>query len=60
MSYLTEYRDSCLLCFTETWLKDTIDSSSLRVTGISDPVRTDHDALVTGKKAGGGVCIYVN
>lgn len=47
-----EYRDSCLLCFTETRLKDTIDDSLL--------VRTDHDPLVTGKKVGGGVCVYVN
>ncbi len=56
----TEYRDSCLLCFTETWLKDTIDNSLLRVAGFSDPVRTDRDPQVTGKKVGGGVCIHIN
>lgn len=41
-----------MLCFTETWLKDTIDDSL--------PVRTDCDPLVTGKKVSGGVCVYVN
>ncbi len=56
----TEYRDSCLLCFTETLLKDTIDNSLLRVAGFSDPVRTDRDPQVTGKKVGGGVCIHIN
>lgn len=56
----TEYRDSCLLCFTETWLKDTIDNSLLQVVGFSDPVRTDRDPQVTGKKVGGGVCVYIN
>ncbi|KAK0131958.1 hypothetical protein N1851_033250 [Merluccius polli] len=43
--YLSEYRESCLLCFTETWLKDTIDNSTLRL---------DCDTQVPGKKLGGG------
>lgn len=58
--YLSEYRESCLLCFTEIWLKETIDNSSLRITGFSDPIRLDRNALVTGKKLGGGVCVYIN
>lgn len=58
--YLSEYRESCLLCFTETWLKDTTDNSTLRIIGFSDPIRRDRDAQVTGKRMGGGVCVYIN
>lgn len=58
--HLSEYRNSCLLCFSETWLKDSIDGSSLRIPGFCDPIRLDRDAQVTGKKLGGGVCIYIN
>ena len=58
--YLTEYRDSCLLCFSETWLKPTIDNASLRVTGFSEPIRADRDPLLAEKESAGGLCVYVN
>ncbi|XP_077981372.1 uncharacterized protein LOC144436447 [Glandiceps talaboti] len=58
--YLTEYRDSCLLCFSETWLTDNISNNALQVDGFYGPFRTDRDHDVTGKAIGGGVCIYVN
>ena len=58
--YLSEYRESCLPCLTETWLKETIDNSTHRITGFSDPIRLDRDTQVTSKKLGGGVCVYIN
>lgn len=42
-----QYRDSSMLFLTETWQKDTIDNSSIGVTGFSDPVRMDRDPVVT-------------
>ena len=53
--YLTEYRDSCLLCFSETWLTDNISNNALQVDGFYGPFRTDRDHDVTGKAIGGGV-----
>lgn len=50
--YLSKFWESFLLCFTESWLKDTIDNSTLRITGFSDPIRLNHDTQVTGKKLG--------
>lgn len=53
---LSEYRESCLLCFNETWLKETIDNSTQQVTGFSDPIRLDRDSQIMGKKQV-GVCV---
>jgi hypothetical protein len=60
VKYLYEYRDSCLLCFTETWLNDAIDSSTLNIDGFGSPIRLDRDPTTTGKSTGGGVCVYIN
>ena len=58
--FMTEYRDSCLLCFTETWLCNKIGNDSVVLDGFGTPFRTDRDSTVTGKQQGGGVCLYVN
>ena len=58
--YFYEFRDSCLLCLTETWLNDTIDNDIIEIPGFSAPIRLDRDTVATGKSIGGGVCIYVN
>ena len=42
--FLTEFRDACVMCFSETWLDETIPGNR----------------NITGKSTGGGVCIYVN
>lgn len=55
--YLHQYRDSNLLCFTETWFSGIDSDPSL--TGFSI-VRLDRSRKDTGKKRGGGVCICIN
>ena len=58
--YMFEYRDSCLLCFTESWLNKTIDDSTLVLPGFGAPIRLDRRVEDSGKTVGGGVCMYVN
>ena len=58
--FQTEYRDSCLLCFSETWLRDDISDDKLTIDGFGAPFRSDRVEGVTTKQRGGGVCLYVN
>ena len=55
-----EYRNSCILCFTETWWGEETPVENTRLEGLGFPYRLDRDRDITGKKNGGGVCIYVN
>ena len=57
---MTEFRDACVLCFSETWLRDTISDDSMSVDGFGLPIRADRDKIGTGKSQGGMVCLYVN
>ena len=41
VKYLNEYRESSVMCFTETWLGDTIDDQHVSVDGFGVPVRAD-------------------
>ena len=60
VTHLREYRDACLLGFTETWLSASDSDASLDLTGFGAPIRLDRDSEVTHKKQGGGVCLYIN
>ena len=53
------YRDSCLLCFTETWLKDCIPEQHTNFTGFLT-IRSDRDSKACGKRSGGGIALLVN
>ena len=55
---LTEYRDANLLCLSETWLDDTIDSRHLHVDGFGAPVRADRTEA-SGMQKGGGLCFFI-
>lgn len=55
-----EFRNTCLLVFTETCLSDRLSNAELSIDGFVEPVRLDRDPGVTGKSQGGGVCLYVN
>lgn len=55
-----DFRESCILAFTESWLTDYDSATDLEIDGFGSPLRLDRDASVTGKSSGGGVCIYVN
>ena len=56
--YMNEYRDSCLLAFTETWLKESIPDNVIDIPHF-DVVRGDRTEQ-SGKSKGGGVCLYIN
>ncbi|KAK7907136.1 hypothetical protein WMY93_015748 [Mugilogobius chulae] len=52
-----EYRESCLLTVTETWLHPDVPSSLVELNGFA-LVRADR-SYESGKVRGGGVCIYI-
>lgn len=53
-----EYRESSLLCFSETWLHPSIPDSQFEVEGFT-LVRSDRTED-SGKSRGGGVCAFIN
>ena len=60
VKYVNEFRNSCLLCFSETWLCDKITDESMSIDGFGEPFRLDREKTASGKRSGGGVCLYVN
>ena len=59
-NYLQEYRNACIMAFSETWLSSKDTDTDLSISGFGAPVRLDRDAEATGKSQGGGVCVYIN
>ncbi len=55
-----DFRDCCLMAFTETWLTEHDQDSDLLINGFGAPHHLDRNAEVTKKTQGGGVCVYVN
>ena len=55
-----DFRDSCILAFSESWLSERDLAADLEIDGFGTPFRLDRDATVTGKSSGGGVCLYIN
>ena len=53
------YRQCSLLCFTESWLTDSVTTAYIEMDGFT-VIRQDRDPVNSGKKSGGGVCLYVN
>ena len=58
VNYRYEYRDSCMMCFSETWFSPRDSESSTAIEGFTC-VRNDRTSD-SGKSMGGGVCAYVN
>ena len=52
----SDYRNTSLFCFTETWLNEDIEVCLDGFTCI----RFDRDKELTGKSVGGGLCMAVN
>lgn len=50
---------SAVLCFTETWLADSVPDSALHLHGFHLH-RADRDTELSGKEKGGGICFYIN
>ena len=58
--FRSEFKEACVLCFTETWFCENISDDSVAIDGFGSPFHCDRDCDVTGKKRGGGVCMYIN
>lgn len=54
-----DFLHSAALCFTETWLNDTIPDNKLHLQGYQ-LFRADCDEVSTQKSRGGGTCFYIN
>ncbi len=54
-----DFSYSAALCFTETWLNDTIPDIVLHLPNFQ-LIRADRNAESTGKSHGGGTCFYIN
>ena len=53
------YRESSVLCFTETWLREDTPDGNVTVDGFQT-VRADRSHRESGKKKGGGLAILIN
>ena len=53
-----EYRESCIMLFTKTWLHPEIPDCCVDIEGFSH-IRSDRSEL-SGKSKGGGLCLYIN
>ncbi|KAK0156289.1 hypothetical protein N1851_000436 [Merluccius polli] len=56
LQYDSDYRQTSLFCFTESWLSEDID---VHIDGFNI-IRLDRDAVKTRKAIGGGLCLAVN
>lgn len=57
--YNNEYRNSGLICLTETWLNADIPTNTIEIPGY-DVIRQDRCHESTNKTKGGGLCCYIN
>ena len=56
--YLSDYRQSCLICLTESWFTETDPDSAADLEGYT-LLRIDRNQN-SGKSKGGSVCVYIN
>lgn len=52
-----DFKDCCVMAFTETWLTEQDQDNELLIDRFGAPFR---NVDTTGKTQGGGVCLYVN
>ena len=55
-THLNEYRDACMMAFTETWFDHSVSDRGSFVDGFGCPTRLDRDKKATGKEKC-GVCV---
>ena len=58
VKYQHDYKDSCIIGLTETWLQDIDTDSMMSLTGFT-LIRSDRTEA-SHKERGGGVCAYIN
>ena len=59
VKFVSEFRNACLMCFSESWFDDRSTDEMASIDGFM-LVRKDRSKQITGKERGGGVCMYVN
>lgn len=57
--YCNYFRNSGMICLTETWLNPDITNENIAIDGF-DIARLDRSYEHTSKRRGGGICVYVN
>ncbi|KAJ8040523.1 hypothetical protein HOLleu_14838 [Holothuria leucospilota] len=57
--FLSDFRNANIMSFTETWLTNNHFDAPFELDGFK-LIRGDRSLEDTGKKSGGGVCVYVN
>ena len=57
VQYDNEFRQSNLICFTESWLKEEMSDPNLPGYTI---IRADRDINLSQKSIGGGLCVYMD
>ena len=57
--YQKLYRESSIVCLTETWLTENTPDSLISFTGFKT-IRADRDTGASGKQKGGGLLLLVN
>ncbi|KAF7654597.1 hypothetical protein LDENG_00067410 [Lucifuga dentata] len=55
-----DFRETCLLAFTETWLGEVDRDKELYISEFGLLVQMDRSPHITNKTTGGGVCFYIN
>lgn len=58
--HLQEYREACLMSFTETWLTNLDSDTLLQISSFGALVQLDGNCGLTHKFHGGGLCLYIN
>jgi hypothetical protein len=58
--FLKDFKECCVMAFTETWLTERDQDSDLMISGFGAPHHLDRNSEVTKKTQGGGVCLYIN
>ena len=59
LSFKREFKDSSILCFTETWLDPLTPDAAVTPPGHT-LLRADWSSEQSGKERGGGICFLVN
>ena len=59
LSFKREFKDSSILCFTETWLDSLTPDAAVTPPGHT-LLRADRSSELSGKERGGGICFLVN
>ena len=58
--FLREYRNACIMCFSETWFNDRVTDEIASIDGFVLARKDRSKEESGGKERGGGVCMYVN